>query len=42
MRALADWLMIDVPDDRWPVVADACCFETVKANPGNVVGEMAD
>ena len=42
MRALAAWLSIDVPEDRWPAVVDACRFETVKANPKKVMGEMAD
>jgi aryl sulfotransferase len=42
MRALAAWLKIDVPEERWPAVVDACRFETVKANPKKVIGDMAD
>jgi aryl sulfotransferase len=41
MRALAAWLKIDVPEDRWPAVVDACRFETVKANPEKVMGAGA-
>ena len=40
MRKLAAWLNIAVPHDRWPSVVHACEFETVKANPEKVVGEM--
>ena len=39
MRALAGYLEIDVPESRWPSVVHACEFETVKANPENVVDE---
>ena len=39
MRRLADWLHIEVPEDRWTAVVDACRFETVKANPEKVLGE---
>ncbi len=42
MRSLAAWLNIDVPEDRWAAVVDACRFETVKANPEKVMGAMAD
>lgn len=42
MRALAAWLDIDVPTERWPAVVDACRFETVKANPEKVMGARAD
>jgi aryl sulfotransferase len=42
MRALAAWLNIEVPEDRWPAVVHACKFETVKADPSKVVGPMAE
>jgi len=42
MRVLADYLEIDVPEDRWPAVVDACRFETVKANPGKVISDGAN
>jgi aryl sulfotransferase len=41
MRALAEWLDIVIPEDRWPAVVDACRFETVKKNPGKVMSDMA-
>jgi aryl sulfotransferase len=39
MRALADWLNIEVPEARWPAVVHACRFETVKADPEKVLGD---
>jgi aryl sulfotransferase len=42
MRAIASWLNIEVPEARWPSVVHACEFETVKANPEKVVGEMVE
>jgi aryl sulfotransferase len=42
MRALADYLEIPVPEDRWPAVVDACRFETVKSNPERVMSEGAN
>jgi len=42
MRSLASWLAIDVPEDRWPAVVDACRFETVKANAEKVIGAQAN
>jgi aryl sulfotransferase len=42
MRALAAWLNIDVPEDRWPAVVEACRFETAKANPEKIMGPRAD
>jgi aryl sulfotransferase len=36
MRKLADYLEIEVPEERWPAVVNACRFETVKANPEKV------
>ncbi|MEZ5557853.1 MAG: sulfotransferase domain-containing protein [Pseudomonadales bacterium] len=41
MRALADFLEIEVPARRWPHVVDACTFATVKRHPERVVGEMS-
>jgi aryl sulfotransferase len=41
MKKLARWLNIDVPQERWPHVVNACRFETVKANPEKVTGEGA-
>jgi aryl sulfotransferase len=40
MRALAAWLGIEVPEDRWPAVVHACRFETVKANPEKLLGDQ--
>jgi aryl sulfotransferase len=42
MRTLANSLGIDVPEDRWPSVVDACRFETVKAHPEKVLSPMID
>lgn len=42
MRALSDYLEIDVPEERWPAVVHACEFETVKANPEKVLEPMID
>jgi len=42
MRKLADYLGIEVPDERWPAVVHACEFETVKKNPEKVVVPMYD
>lgn len=42
MRALADYLGIIVPDERWLSVVDACRFETVKANPEKVMANQAE
>jgi aryl sulfotransferase len=41
MRGLAAWLGIEVPEERWPQVVDACRFETVKRDPEKVVGDMS-
>ena len=40
MRALADFLEIEVPESRWGDVVHACEFDTVKANPEKVVDTM--
>ncbi|MDA0339598.1 MAG: sulfotransferase domain-containing protein [Proteobacteria bacterium] len=40
MRDIADYLEIEVPEDRWPHVVDACTFATVKKDPEKVVGNM--
>lgn len=42
MRALADFLEIDVPENCWPAVVHACEFETVKANPEKVLDPSID
>ena len=42
MRALAGYLEIEVPEERWPAVVDACRFETVKACPEKVMSAGAD
>jgi aryl sulfotransferase len=42
MRAIADYLEIEVPEERWPAVVDACRFETVKADPGKVMSDGAN
>jgi aryl sulfotransferase len=42
MRALADYLEIAVPEERWPAAIDACRFETVKADPGKVMSDGAN
>jgi aryl sulfotransferase len=42
MRALADYLEIEVPESRWPAVVHACEFETVKANPEKVLDAAID
>lgn len=42
MRALADYLEIEVPESCWPDVVHACEFETVKANPEKVLDPMID
>ena len=42
MRAIADYLEIAVPEERWPAMVDACRFETVKANPDKVMSAGAD
>jgi aryl sulfotransferase len=41
MRDLADYLAIEVNEDRWPHVVDACTFATVKRNPEKVTGQRA-
>lgn len=41
MRDLAAYLAIEVEEERWPLVVDACTFATVKRAPEKVVGEMA-
>lgn len=41
MRALADWLEIEVPEERWPAVVEACRFATVKADPTKVMSDGA-
>jgi aryl sulfotransferase len=40
MRRLAAYLEIDVPEELWPGVVDACRFETVKADPDKVIDPM--
>ena len=42
MRALSEFLEIEVSDEQWPAVVHACEFETVKANPEKVLDEMID
>ena len=39
MRELAEYLDIEVPDQRWADVVDACTFATVKKNPEKVTGK---
>lgn len=39
MRAIADYLDIDVPEAQWPDVVKRCTFAEVKKNPSKVVGE---
>lgn len=39
MRRIAAYLDIEVPDGLWPDVVDRCRFETVKKDPGTVVGD---
>ena len=42
MRALAKWLKIEVPEQKWPSVVEACRFETVKAHPERVVQPLIE
>lgn len=42
MRALADYLDIEVPEALWPNVVHACEFDTVKANPEKVTDPMIE
>ncbi len=42
MRALAAYLDIEVPEERWPSVVHECQFETVKTNPEKVLDPMID
>jgi aryl sulfotransferase len=41
MRSLAAWLGIAVPESRWPLVVDACRFETMKRDAEKVMGDMS-
>ncbi len=41
MRGLASYLDVEVPEERWPNVVDACTFESVKKDPEKVVGDMS-
>ncbi len=41
MRAIAAYLNIEVPQAQWPRVVKACRFDTVKADPEKVVGDMS-
>jgi len=41
MRGLASYLDIEVPEECWPNVVDACTFESVKKDPEKVVGDMS-
>lgn len=41
MRRVAGYIGVEVPDDSWPAVVDACRFETVKKNPEKVTGDMS-
>ena len=36
MRAIADFLEIDIPEDRWPEIVAHCSFDFMKANAANV------
>jgi aryl sulfotransferase len=36
MRGIADFLEIDIPEDRWPTVIAHCSFEYMKANAAKV------
>ena len=36
MRAIADFLEVDVPEDRWPEVVEHCTFDWMKANAPKV------
>lgn len=40
MRKIADYLEIDVPEDKWDAVVHACQFETVKANPEKIIFDL--
>jgi aryl sulfotransferase len=41
MRDIAAFIGVEVPEERWPAVVDACRFETVKRDPEKVVGDMS-
>ncbi|HWA61666.1 MAG TPA: sulfotransferase domain-containing protein [Caulobacteraceae bacterium] len=36
MRAIAEFLDIDVPEDRWPAILEYCSFDWMKAHAGQV------
>ena len=42
MRRVSKYLDIDVPEEAWPRLVDACSFETVKKNPLPVTGKNMD
>lgn len=39
MRAIAEFLGIDLPEAQWPEVVRRCTFAEVKKNPEKVVGD---
>ena len=39
MRNIADYLDIEIPQEKWPTVVKNCTFEEVKKDPSKVVGE---
>lgn len=41
MRRVANYIGVDVPEDSWPRLVDACSFATVKKNPEKVIGDMS-
>lgn len=36
MRAIAEFLEIDIPEDRWPAILEHCSFDWMKAHAGKV------
>jgi aryl sulfotransferase len=42
MQRVADYLEIQIPEESWPRLVDACTFATVKKNPRAVTGDGID
>lgn len=40
MRRVADYIGVDVPEESWPRLVDACTFATVKKKAEEVVGDV--
>jgi aryl sulfotransferase len=36
MRKIADFLEIDIPDDRWPAILEHCSFDYMKAHAADI------